>query len=207
MKPRSAVYNKGCLGKNIIVHLVECVPELGHTHPIQVKDQGIEIPCIFAAPLTPEIGDRGHDGKIRVVDLRQLRQFIGDGIAFGLALLLDLQSNPCSLRRHRHRDPVALRVLKMSLSLKAPHRKDLPVKLKRRDQLQKLLQMLILFPVQVLHPLHSGLLIHHPFSLASSSNRSISAAISFTYRWQKAFRSAKKSALSSSVISLVLSSR
>ena len=150
VKSRSAVYDKGCLGKNIIVHLVERVPELRHPHPIQVKDQGIEIPRIFAAPLTPEIGDRGHDGKIRVVDLRQLRQFIGDGIAFGLALLLDLQSNPCSLWRHRHRDPVTFRVLKMSLSLKAPHRKDLPVKLKGRDQLQELFQMLILFPIQIL---------------------------------------------------------
>ena len=150
MKPRSAVYDKGCLGKNILVHLVQCVPELGHPHPIQVKDQGIEIPCIFAAPLTPEIGDRRHDGKIRIVDLRQLRQFIGDGIAFGLALLLDLQGNPRSLRRHRYRDSVALRILKTALPLKATHGEDLPVKLKRRDRLQELLQMLVLFPVQFL---------------------------------------------------------
>ena len=42
MKSRPAVYDKGCLGKNILVHLVQRVPELGHTHPIQIKDQGIE---------------------------------------------------------------------------------------------------------------------------------------------------------------------
>ena len=173
VKPCPAVYNKGCFGNNFFVHLVEGIPELGHPNSIQVKDQGKEIPCVFAAPPPPKVGQRRHDGEVRIVNFRQLRQFIRDGIAFGLSFLLDLQGDPCSLR-HRHRDPVALCVLKMALPLEAAHRKDLPVKLKGRDRLQKLLQMLILFPVQVLQPLHSGLLIYHALSSPPLRNRALS---------------------------------
>ena len=177
VKPCPAVYDKGCLGKNILVHLVQGVPELGHTHPIQVKDQGIEIPGVLTAPPPPKVGQGRHDGKVRIVDLRQLRQFIGDRVAFGLAFLFDLQGDPCRLRRHRHRDSVPLCVLKMTLPFKATHREDLPVKFKGCDRLQELLQMLILFPVQFLQPLHNGLLIHsHMLTSKRKSNKKKSAA-------------------------------
>ena len=58
VKPRPTVYNKGCLGQNILVDLVQRVPELGHTYSVQIKHQSIEIPGIFAAPPQPKIGDR-----------------------------------------------------------------------------------------------------------------------------------------------------
>ena len=147
VKSSPAVYDKGCLGKNILVHLVQRVPELGHTHPIQIKDQGIEIPGVLTAAPAPKVRQRGHDSEIRIKDLRQLRQLVRNGIALGLAVTFDLQSNPRSLR-HRHCDPVALRVLKMTLPLKAAHGEDLPVKLKGSNRLQELRQMLILFQVQ-----------------------------------------------------------
>ena len=150
VKPCPAVYDKGCLGKNILVHLVQRVTELGHTYPIQVKNHGIEIPGVLAAPPPPKVGQRGHDGEVRIKDFRQFRQFIGNGVAFGLAFLLDLQGDPRSLRRYCHRNPVALCVLKMTLPLKTAHGKYFPVKLKGRDRLQKLLQMLILLPIQLL---------------------------------------------------------
>ena len=158
MKPRPAVYNKSCLGQNIFVHLVKRVPKLGHPYTIQIKHQGIEVSGVLTAPLPAKVRDWRHNSKIRVVDLRQLRQFIGNGIAFGLSFLLDLQGNPGS-PRHRHRDPVAFLVLKMAFPFKAAYREDLPIKLKWRNRLQELLQMLIFFPVQVLKPLHDGLLI------------------------------------------------
>ena len=171
MKSGPAVYNKSRLGKNILVHLVQRVPELGHTHPIQIKDQGIEIPSVLATPPPPKVRQRGHDSKVRIKDLGQLRQFVRDGIAFGLAVTLDLQSNPCGLR-HRHRDPIALRVLKMAFPLKTAYRKDLPVKFKGSDRLQELRQMLVLFQVQFPQPLHSGLLIHsHTHTSKRKSNK------------------------------------
>ena len=33
-------------------------------HPVKAKDQGIEIPGIFAAPPPSKIGDRGHNREI-----------------------------------------------------------------------------------------------------------------------------------------------
>ena len=150
VKSSPAVYNKGCLGKNILVHLVQRVPELGHTHPIQIKDQGIEIPGVLTAPPPPKVRQRGHDSKVRIKNLRQLRQLVGDGIMLCLSSILNLQSNPCGLR-HRYRNPVTLLVLIMAFPLKAAHREDLPVKLKGRDRFQKLLQMLIFFTIQCPH--------------------------------------------------------
>ena len=143
VKPRPAVYNKGCLGQNILVHLVQRVPELGHTHPVQVKDQGIEIPGIFAAPPPPKIGDRGHNREIGVLQLPQLVQLVSDGTAFRFTVPLDLQGNPrCLVNltfRHRHRNSVSLPVLKMALPLERSFREDLTIKLIRLHRLQKLL--------------------------------------------------------------------
>ena len=150
MKSSPAVYNKSCLGKNILVHLVQCVPELRHTNPIQVKDQSIEIPGILAAPPPPKVRQRGHDSKVRIKDLGQLRQLISDGIMLCLSSILNLQSNPCGLR-HRYRNPVTLLVLIMAFPLKAAHREDLPVKLKGRNRFQELFQMLIFFSIQRPH--------------------------------------------------------
>ena len=84
VKPCPAVYNKGCLGQNILVHLVQRVPELGHTYPVQVKHQGIEIPGIFAAPPPSKIGDRGHNREIGVLQLPQLIQLISNGTPLSL---------------------------------------------------------------------------------------------------------------------------
>ena len=171
VKPRPAVYDKGSLGENILVHLVQRVPELGHPHTIQVKDQSIEIPGILAAATPPEVGQRRHDGKIRIKDLGQLRKLIGNGVASGLSISLDLHSDPRSLR-YRHRNPVAFLVLKMALPLKTAHREDLPIKLKGCDRLQEPLQMLVLFPVQFPQLLHSSLLIHsHTFTSKRKSSK------------------------------------
>ena len=143
VKPCPAVYNKGCLGQNILVHLVQRVPELGHTYPVQVKDQGIKIPGIFAAPPPPKIGDRRHNREIGVLQLPQLVQFVSDGTAFRFTVPLDLQGNPrCLVNltfRHRHRNSVSLPVLKMALSLERSFREDLSIKLIRIHWLQKLL--------------------------------------------------------------------
>ena len=143
VKPCPAVYNKGCLGQNILVHLVQRVPKLGHTHPVQVKNQGIEIPGIFAAPPPPKIGDRGHNREIGILQLPQLVQFVSDGTAFRFTVPLDLQGNPrCLVNltfRHRHRNSVSLPVLKMALSLERSFREDLSIKLIRIHWLQKLL--------------------------------------------------------------------
>ena len=168
MKPRPAVYNKGCLGQNILIHLVKRIPKLGHPHPIQIKHQGIEIPGILATPLPAKVGNRRHNSKIRIPKLFQLGQLVGNSIAFGLTVTLNFQSNPGYTVTARpslafwdcHSNSVTLRILKMAPPLKTANRKDLPVKLIGRDPLQKLLQILILFPVQILQPLHGGLLIH-----------------------------------------------
>ena len=65
----------------------------------------------------------------------------------------------------------------MTLPFKATHREDLPVKFKGCDRLQELLQMLILFPVQFLQPLHNGLLIHsHMLTSKRKSSKKKSAA-------------------------------
>ena len=142
VKPRPAVYNKGCLGQNILVHLVQRVPKLWHTHPVQVKDQGIEIPGIFAAPPPSKIGDRGHNREIGVLQLPQLVQLVSNGTAFRFTVPLNLQGNTSSLInltfRHRHRDPVSLPVLKMTLPLERSFREDLTIKLIRLHRLQKL---------------------------------------------------------------------
>ena len=119
------------------------VPELGHTYPVQVKDQSIEIPGIFAAPPQPKIGDRGHNRKIGVLQLPQLVQLVSDGTAFRFTVPLDLQGDPgCPVNltfRHCHRDPVSLPVLKMALPLERSFREDLTIKLIRLHRLQKLL--------------------------------------------------------------------
>ena len=159
VKPCPAVYNKGRLGKNILVHLVQRVPELRHTHPVQVEYHGIEIPGIFATPTPPKVRQRGHDGKVCVKNLRQLRQLIGDGVASGLTVSLNSQGNPSGLW-NRHRNSVAFLILEMAFSLKTAHGEDLPVKLKRRHRLQELLQMLIFFTVQIPQVIHGRLLIH-----------------------------------------------
>ena len=171
VKSRPAVYDKGSLGQNILVHLVQRVPELWHLNPIQVKDHGIEIPGILAAATPPEVGQRRHDGKIGIKDLGQLRKLIGDGVAPCLSITLNLHSDPRSLW-HRHRNPVAFLVLKMALPLKTAHREDIPIKLKGCDRLQEPLQMLVLFPVQFPQLLHSSLLIHsHTFTSKRKSSK------------------------------------
>ena len=115
------------------------VPELGHTHPIQVKDQGIEIPGIFAAPPPSKIGDRGHNREIGVLQLPQLVQLVSDGTSFRFTVPLDLQGNPGCLVNltfgHCHRDPVSLPVLKMALPLERSFREDLTIKLIRLHRL------------------------------------------------------------------------
>ena len=143
VKPCPAVYNKGCLGQNVLVHLVQSVPELGHTYPVQVKHQGIEIPGIFAASPPPKIRNRGHNRKISVLQLPQLVQLVSNGTAFRFTVPLDLQGDPSCLVnltfRNRHRDPVSLPVLKMTFPLKRSFWKDLTIKLIRFHRLQKLL--------------------------------------------------------------------
>ena len=118
-------------------------PELGHTYPVQVKDQGIEIPGIFAAPPPSKIGDRGHNREIGVLQLPQLVQLVSNGTAFRFTVPLNLQGNTSSLVnltfRHRHRDPVSLPVLKMTLPLERSFREDLTIKLIRLHRLQKFL--------------------------------------------------------------------
>ncbi len=110
---------------------------LWHTHPVQVKDRGVEIPGIFAAPPpSQKIGDRGHNGGIGVLQLPQLVQLVSNRGAFRFTVGLDLQGNTgCHLLnltfRHRHRDPVSLPVLKMTLPLRKMGWEDLTIKLIR----------------------------------------------------------------------------
>ena len=173
VKTCPAVYNKGCLGQNILVHLVQRVPELGHTYPVQVKHQGIEIPGVLAAPTQPKIRDWRHNRKISILQLPQLIQLISNGTPFRLTIFLYLQSDPgCLVNltfRHRHRNPVSLPVLKMALSLERSFRKNLTIKFIWLHRLQKLLQVLIFFPIKFPQPIQSRLLIHHPSHLFSAA--------------------------------------
>ena len=171
VKPRPAVYNKGCLGQNILVHLVQRVPKLRHTYPVQVKHQSIKIPGIFTAPPQTKIGNRGHNSEIGVLQLPQLVQLVSDSTAFRFTVPLDLQGDPSRLIDldflNRHRNPISLPVLKMSLPLERTLREYLPIKLIRRHRLQKPFQMLILFLIKLPLPFQSLLLIRHSLHLFS----------------------------------------
>ena len=59
MQAGSAVYHEGSPGNNVLVHLMQRIPELRHPYTVKVKDHRIEIPGILPRRCRPkyEIGD------------------------------------------------------------------------------------------------------------------------------------------------------
>ena len=55
MQAGSAVYHEGGLGNNVLVHLMQRVPELRHPYTIKVKDHRIEKPGILSPALPAKI--------------------------------------------------------------------------------------------------------------------------------------------------------
>ena len=159
MQPRPAVYHEGSLGNNVLVHLMQRVTELRHTHAVQIEHHRIEIPCVFPISLPTEIRNRGHDRKLRVLDVLQLFQFICDHMTVGFAVSLDLQRNTV-FRWYHQSDTISLGILKVTSALKRSLRENLPVKLKRLHRLQILSEMGVLLPVKRPLPLQRSLLIH-----------------------------------------------
>jgi hypothetical protein len=112
------------------------VPELGHTHSIQIKGQRIKEPGKFPRPTSSKIRYRSHNSKICILQLVQPLQIVCDNVPFGLTVSLNLQSNTIdgtTPTRQRDDDPVGLTVLKVTLPLKRPFRENLPIKLKWRN--------------------------------------------------------------------------
>ena len=136
MQSCSTVHYKSSLGQNILIHLMKHIPELGHSNPVNIENQGIKEPRKFPGPLSPVIRNRRHNGKIRVRQLLQLFQIVRNDIPLCFTVPLDLQSNPIertTLTRERNSDSIRLFILIMPFPLKRPLREDLTVKLKRRN--------------------------------------------------------------------------
>ena len=55
MQAGSAVYHEGSPGNNVLVHLMQRIPELRHPYTVKVKDHRIEIPGILPTALPSKI--------------------------------------------------------------------------------------------------------------------------------------------------------
>ena len=58
VQPRPAIYPEGSLGNNVLIHLMQRVTKLRHTHAIQIEHHRIKIPGVFPVSLPTEIRDR-----------------------------------------------------------------------------------------------------------------------------------------------------
>ena len=72
------------------------VPELRHTHTVQIKDQAYRNRAFFPLCRLPKLGDRGHDRKIGVLKIWQRGQVIRDRVPLCPTVPLDLQAIPFS---------------------------------------------------------------------------------------------------------------
>ena len=164
MESCSAVYNKSRFGNDILVHLMQRIPELRHTYTVQIKNDGIEISGISPATLPTEVWDRRHDRKICILDISQFFQLVRNQMSSGPTVTFDLQRDPIFttilLSWDGQRNSISFSIFIVALPLERTFRKYLSIKLKRLHRLPILPKMVVLFPIKRPLPLQSGLLIY-----------------------------------------------